>query len=97
MNLDEFKASLNGSEPPAGLSGVMTALWYGGNDDWETAHHIAQDIASPHGYWVHAWLHRQEGDLGNAGYWYQRAGKPMATGGLKNEWEEIVQEVLGRR
>jgi hypothetical protein len=96
MNLDEFKASLTSGEPPPGISGVLTALWYGGNDDWDTAHHIAQDIASPNGYWVHAWLHRQEGDLGNAGYWYSRAGKPMPSGDPKKEWEGIVREILGQ-
>jgi hypothetical protein len=97
MNLDEFKDSLTGGEPPASLSGTLTALWYAGNDDWDTAHHIAQDIASTDGYWVHAWLHRQEGDLGNAQYWYRRAGKPVGSGDLKKEWEEIVGEILGRR
>jgi hypothetical protein len=58
------------------------------------AHNIAQEIADPKGSWIHAYLHRKEGDIGNAGYWYRRAGQQMPQYSLEKEWEEIVQALL---
>lgn len=96
MTLAEFKASLSQSDPPEGLSTLLQALWYEGKDDWEQAHNIAQDISSAEGSWIHAYLHRKEGDQGNAAYWYSRAGKPVPRLSLEHEWEQIVSALLAR-
>lgn len=95
MNVEAFKASLNAGNPPEGLTPPLLALWYDGKKDWEMSHDIAQDISDNNGSWIHAYLHRKEGDIGNAGYWYRRAGKPMPAYTLEKEWEEIVKAMLG--
>jgi hypothetical protein len=91
MTVEEFRAS-DGTE----FSGALLALWWDANGDWEKAHGIAQDVAGADGAWVHAYLHRKGGDLGNAAYWYRRAGRQVATGDLRFEWEGIVGEILGQ-
>jgi hypothetical protein len=73
---------------------VLVALWHDARGDWDAAHTVAQDVPDPDGAWVHAYLHRKEGDLGNAAYWYRRAGKPAATGSLEEEWRQIVGAFL---
>ena len=78
------------------LQGALLALWWDAKGDWEKAHEIAQDVVGADGAWVHAYLHRKEGDLGNAAYWYRRAGRGVASGDLRVEWEGIVGEMLGR-
>jgi hypothetical protein len=72
------------------------ALWWDARGDWDKAHESAQDVAGPDGAWVHAYLHRKEGDEGNAAYWYRRAGCPVAKGDFQQEWEQIVRELLAR-
>lgn len=94
MTLDEFRLSLHSPEPPKGLSGALVALWWAGKQDWGRAHDIAADDGSVEAAWVHAHLHRQEGDLGNAAYWYRRAKKPVANGALMEEWDGIVSALL---
>lgn len=94
MTLETFKATLTESEPPKGISKLLTALWYEGKNDWNQAHIIAQDISTKDGSWVHAYLHRKEGDHGNAAYWYHRAGKPVAATSLQEEWDQIVSALL---
>lgn len=74
----------------------MAALWWAKRGDWDRAHGIVQDDGSAAAAWVHAYLHRVEGDLGNAGYWYRRAGKPVTEVAPEAEWEQIVRELLGR-
>ena len=74
---------------------LVRALWHDATGDWEGAHRVAQDIDTPEGAWVHAYLHRKEGDIGNAGYWYRRAGKPAASGSLDAEWQAIAEALLG--
>ncbi|MBK8563101.1 MAG: hypothetical protein IPN76_07060 [Saprospiraceae bacterium] len=69
---------------------LLAALWHDAKGDWEAAHDIAQDIHTREGSWLHAYLHRKEGDQWNAGYWYRQAGKPVHTGTLEQEWEELV-------
>ena len=92
MTIAEFEAAGN-----EGLSGVLLALWWDGRGDWERAHEVAQDVPGKDGAWVHAYLHRKEGDAGNAGYWYRRAGRSPAAGELRQEWEAMVAELLQRR
>lgn len=94
MTILEFKATLKDATHPVGLSGPLSAMWYAGNGDWEMAHAIAQEIETKEAYWVHAYLHRLEGDPGNAAYWYRRAGKKMTTKTFEKEWEEIVGALL---
>ena len=90
MTVEEFAAS-DGS----GFSGALLALWWDAKGDWEKAHEVAQDVAGADGAWVHAYLHRKEGEVGNAAYWYRRAGRAVATGDLTMEWEGIVGKMLG--
>jgi hypothetical protein len=94
MKIEEFKTSLKQDQPPAGITTSLTALWYAGKGNWEQAHTIAQDIPTRDGSWVHAFLHRQEGDEGNANYWYNRADRVNPGGSLDAEWEGIVREML---
>jgi hypothetical protein len=91
MTIAEFEAA-SGDE----FDGALLALWWDGKGDWDKAHEIAQDVAGADGAWVHAYLHRKEGDLGNAAYWYRRAGRGVGSGDLRVEWEGIVGEMLGR-
>lgn len=94
MDLGHFRASLDQPAPPEGLSPLLTALWHAARSEWEKAHRIAQDDSSADGAWVHAYLHRVEGDEANAGYWYRRAGKPHCQTSLESEWREIAQALL---
>ena len=95
MNETQFTASLLADQPPAGLSDPIRAVWHGLNDQWNEAHQIAQSREGTPAYdWVHAWLHRVEGDPGNAAYWYRRAGRPVAAGDLKSEGQAIVKALL---
>ncbi|MEL6654046.1 MAG: hypothetical protein AAFQ87_24900 [Bacteroidota bacterium] len=96
MNLTEFKQSLSSPQPPSQLSPALRALWYDGLGDWDRAHDLAQDDEGGDGDWVHAYLHRKEGDRWNAGYWYRRAGQPFPEVSLTQEWEEMVGELLRR-
>jgi hypothetical protein len=94
MDFNSFKASLEANEPPAGLSLALQALWHDGRGDWTAAHDCLQDDESREGAWVHAYLHRKEGDLPNAYYWYQRARQPVERGPLEQEWSEIARKLL---
>jgi hypothetical protein len=94
MTFEEFNASLQHTAPPAQMSAVLQSLWHQGKGDWEASHNIAQDIHTNDGSWIHAHLHRAEGDLGNASYWYHRANKPVSKKSLSDEWEEIVRALL---
>lgn len=94
MNLESFRASLDDSQPPAGLTPLLQALWHAAKGEWDKAHRLAQDDGSAEGAWVHAYLHRIEGDEGNAGYWYGRAGRPHSHAELEAEWDEIARALL---
>ena len=87
MDADELRRC----ETPDGLLPLLAALWWAARGDWERAHRIAQSIGTAEGAWVQAYLHREEGDLGNADYWYRRAGRQRPSTSLKQEWAEIVQ------
>ena len=93
MTLAEFKATLSTTTPPA-VPALLVALWHDARGDWEQAHRVAQEIDDRHGAWVHAYLHRKEGDLGNAAYWYGRADQPAATDALDAEWARIAAALL---
>ena len=96
MTLDDLRATLNASSPPASVRGALLALWHDTKGDWDMAHRVAQDIEDATGAWVHAYLHRKEGDAGNAAYWYRRAGQPVAIASLEEEWAQIAAALLAR-
>jgi hypothetical protein len=96
MNLSEFKRSLAKAKPPAGLAPALAALWWAGKDQWHKAHNIVMDESGKDCAWVHAYLHRVEGDLGNARYWYRQAQRPVATAPLTAEWDVIAETLLQR-
>jgi hypothetical protein len=98
MSFEEFRQSIKSdAAPAAALSGALQALWHDGRGDWQRAHECAQDDTSRDGSWVHAYLHRKEGDLGNAGYWYAKARRPAPARDvtLDAEWAEIARALLG--
>jgi len=95
MTLDDFRQTLQRDEPPGELSIALTGLWWDGKGDWKQAHESAQQDEGPAGAWVHAYLHRKEGDSSNAAYWYRRAQKPICQSSLKQEWLEIAGSLLG--
>lgn len=97
MTYAQFTDSLTQTTSPTGLSPLLEALWFAGRDEWHQAHAIVQDHETdndPTYNWLHACLHRQEGDHTNAAYWYRRAGQPVRTGSLRGEWEELVRSQL---
>lgn len=94
MNLSEFRASLAQAEPPAAASLALQTLWWEAKGDWNRAHRCAQQDDGAAGSSVHAYLHRKEGDLSNAGYWYRRAGRPVFAGSLQEEWDTLAEALL---
>jgi hypothetical protein len=94
MTFDDFRKSLTAAEPPAGLTLALAGLWWGGKGDWKRAHESAQQDEGKDGSWVHAYLHRREGDQGNAAYLYRRAGKSVCREPLDAEWLMIVTDLL---
>ena len=97
MTLEELKKSIGEENQPAqGLEKALQALWHDKKGNWNKAHQIAQDVADAEGSWVHAYLHRKEGDLGNARYWYGRAGRTESMQNLDQEWDEIARHLLAK-
>ncbi|PPR60155.1 MAG: hypothetical protein CFH10_01644 [Alphaproteobacteria bacterium MarineAlpha4_Bin2] len=94
MDVADFQSSVADDQPPEKVSLALQALWHAAKGDWETAHDTAQEDKSVSGSWVHAYLHRVEGDLSNAGFWYNRAGRPEASNSLQEEWQEIAAALL---
>ena len=94
MTLEGFMAPLAADAPPPALSRPLAALWWARRGNWDAAHAIVQDEAGADAAWVHAYLHRREGDAGNAAYWYRRASRPMAEGALQAEWDAIATALL---
>jgi hypothetical protein len=95
MTMDEFVASLTESVPPAGLTPVLVGLWQDAKGNWEAAHGVAQDREGTREFdRLHAYLHRKEGDAGNARYWYRRAGAEVFEGSLDAEWKELAAAAL---
>ena len=94
MTAGQFKESLSAETPPAKISAYLRALWFDAKGDWEMAHTLIQETEDPNASWIHAYLHRKEGDIGNADYWYHRAGKKRPTVSLQEEWNTIVNGML---
>jgi hypothetical protein len=97
VTLEDFKKSTRDAAPPAGITPALEALWHDAHGDWTAAHETAQDIEDATGAWIHAYLHRKEGDLGNASYWYRRAGRSDSRATLEAEWDEIASALLRER
>jgi hypothetical protein len=89
----DLKSTLANTAPENGLAPALAALWWAAKGNWDAAHRIVQDESDANSAWVHAYLHRVEGDLSNAGYWYRKAGKPDAKDSLDAEWQRIVDEL----
>ncbi len=93
MTLSEFKETLTNSSPPK-VATLLEAMWHDANGNWEKAHAIGQDVNTKDGAWIHAYLHRKEGDQFNAQYWYDRANRSMPEVSLEEEWNAITEELL---
>ena len=94
MTVEDFKRTASDDAPPKNISRPLLALWHDARGDWDAAHETAQSVEDETGAWIHAYLHRKEGDAGNAAYWYRRARKPIATDALGTEWERIATALL---
>jgi hypothetical protein len=95
-NIDEFRASLDGTAPPPSSNELLQALWHDAKGDWTRAHEITQAASGTPAARVHAYLHRKEGDLDNAGYWHRRAGSTMPAVTLEQEWDMLVSDLLNK-
>jgi hypothetical protein len=95
--IDAFRGSVAAHQPPAEVSPALEGLWWLAKGDWNRAHQCVQGHEGEADCdWVHAHLHRQEGDLSNANYWYRRAHQPLATVPLPDEWTTITTTLLSR-
>jgi hypothetical protein len=94
VTLADFKLSLSQPSPPEGVDTALAALWWAARDEWDRAHSLVMDEGGKTCAWVHAYLHRVEGDLDNARYWYDRAEKPEAKDELAVEWDAIAKTLL---
>ena len=97
MDVHELRRSLAPDRPPARASEPLQALWHDAKGNWERAHVLAQALDDADGAWVHAYLHRKEGDLPNADYWYRRAKRKRPQAALESEWEEIAAALLAKQ
>ena len=94
MQFEDLIDSLREDQPPSTLSIELQSLWWDRKGNWGKAHELAQEANSREGDWIHAYLHRQEGDLGNAGYWYSKANRKITDKNLSAEWEDIVKTFI---
>jgi hypothetical protein len=94
VSMADFEASLSHATPAPDLGPPLAALWWAAKGKWDEAHKIVQDEDTREAAWVHAYLHRLEGDLGNAGYWYRQAGQPVAKDSLESEWGRITSALI---
>jgi hypothetical protein len=90
MNVTDFKESVSANNPPGELSVYLKALWYDAKNEWDKSHRLIQDLPDKNASWIHAYLHRKEGDIGNADYWYSKAGKKRPSISLPEEWEQMI-------
>jgi len=96
MHFEDFKATLSATAPDSQMDELLQALWWNANDDWDRAHSLVKTMAGDDACWIHAYLHRQEGDLGNSRYWYSRAKRAMPETDCSIEWEAITRELLAK-
>ena len=94
MNVLSFKESLLNNDPPQNTSVYLKALWHDARGEWDKAHTLIQDVDDRNASWIHAYLHRKEGDTGNADYWYWRAGKQRPSFSIEEEWEQIASALI---
>ncbi|PWT75369.1 MAG: hypothetical protein C5B59_09090 [Bacteroidetes bacterium] len=94
MNLTDFKESLKAEKPPAGISNYLEALWHDAKGNWNKSHNIVQDLHSSEAAWIHAYLHRKEGDISNADYWYSIARKKRPSATLEEEWKSLANNFV---
>lgn len=94
MTFSEFEESLNHDQPMASLSECLTSLWYDGKGDWNKAHQLIDHLNDPSSSLVHAYLHRKEGDIWNADYWYRKANEKRPDLSLNEEWKQLVLRFL---
>ncbi|MEJ7680812.1 MAG: hypothetical protein WKG06_23760 [Segetibacter sp.] len=94
MDITALKESLSADSPPPAASVYLKALWYDAKNNWNKAHELIQNIPDKNASWIHAYLHRKEGDIWNADYWYTKAGKKRPSVSLQEEWEQIVNAFL---
>ena len=94
MTIHDFKKSLHNLNPPEKISKNLLALWYDAKGEWDKAHNLVQETSGFEGDWIHAYLHRKEGDLSNASYWYSRIGRLRPKISLEEEWEKLVNHLL---
>jgi hypothetical protein len=97
MTIEEFRRSLAAEAPPPGLTPALESLWHDARGDFDRAHRLAQSDEGGDGDWVHAYLHRREGDAGNAAYWYRRAGRAVCNLSQEAEWEQIAVSLLAAK
>jgi len=94
MQFETFQQSIKEATPPADISVYLLAMWYDGHGNWNKAHSLVDNLVDTTAYWVHAYLHRREGDSWNADYWYRKAGRKKPAISLQQEWETIVKALL---
>lgn len=94
MDLSAFKKTISGEKVPSSLPVYLQALWFDARGNWEKAHHLIQDLEDQKAAWIHAYLHRKEGDIWNADYWYRKAGRTRPSVSLEQEWEDLVSAFL---
>jgi hypothetical protein len=95
MRADQLRATLSLEEPPRELAEPLAALWWDAKGDWARAHALVDELETPEGMAVHAYLHRKEGEAWNANYWYERAGRRFYRDALDEEWEALVEGLAG--
>jgi hypothetical protein len=96
MDVAAFRLTLAEAQPPTDVPSTLAALWWAAKGEWDRAHSLVMGEDGGDAAWIHAYLHRVEGDLGNARYWYRAAQRPPASGKLEDEWTAIVSELLVR-
>jgi hypothetical protein len=94
MKFEDFQNSLSAPSPSLEISEHLKSLWYDAKGDWGKAHNVISEIEDENAAWIHAYLHRKEGDIGNSDYWYRLAGKKRPEYSLEREWGKIVKSLL---
>ena len=94
MTYDEFILRIENDDLPSNLPLYLQALWYDAKGDWHKAHSLIDSLDDANSCWVHAYLHRKEGDIANADYWYGRAHKQRSASSLQEEWKSLTTELL---